>query len=344
MAYQGVLNDIRACVKMQKPERIPVFAMSEEFDVKWHGKYTYEEVATNADKLVEVWSAAIKEFDYDWAWIQLDDCIEFEVLGVGCVGSGNILRATRDYLPAEKETLKNLKMPDPEKSGRMPMKLEAIRRLKDNFGDTICVVGGNAAPYTSAGLLYGLEKPMTMMFEDPDLLKDTIDFFVELQTRWGLAQIAAGADAIWLGDCNAFSGMLSPKQYREFAFTPCQKVVAAYKKAGGMTFLHNSEISLPHIALECELGADVISIGPGADFAQVKAATEGKTCIMGNLDPIEVLLKGSPELVAAEVERIMAIGKKGAGYIFDDGEMIPRDVPVENMRALMKTAKALSAA
>lgn len=28
-----------ACVEMRKPGRIPVFAMSEEFDVKWYGKY-----------------------------------------------------------------------------------------------------------------------------------------------------------------------------------------------------------------------------------------------------------------------------------------------------------------
>jgi uroporphyrinogen decarboxylase len=316
--------------------------MSEEFDVKWYGKYTYEEVVTNADRLVEVWSTAIKEFDYDWAWLQLDDCIEFETLGVGCVGSGNILRATHDYLPAAKETLKKLKMPDPKKSGRMPMKLEAIRRLKDTFKDTVCVVGGNAAPYSSAGLLYGLEKPMLMMFEDPDLLKDTMDFFVELQTMWGIAQIKAGADAIWLGDCNAFSGILSPKQYKEFAFEPCKKVVAAYRKAGGMTFLHNSEISLPHIALECELGVDVISIGPAADFAQVKTTTKGRTCIMGNLDPIKVLMNSTPEEVDRETERIMKIGKIGGGYMFNTGEMNPRDVPEENMRTMIKTAKKLA--
>ena len=109
MAYQGVMDDIRACVALKKPRRIPVLPMSEEFDVKWYGKYTYEEMIQSADKLVEVWSAAVREFDYDWAWLQIDDCIEFEVLGVGCVGEGNILRATHDYLPATRETLKSLR-------------------------------------------------------------------------------------------------------------------------------------------------------------------------------------------------------------------------------------------
>ena len=264
MAYSEVMNDIKTCVKSGIPTRVPVFALSEEFDVKWYGKYTYEEVCTDAGKLAEVWGAAIEEFDYDCAWLQIDDCIEFEVLGVGCYGKDNIVRATKDYLPASIETLKNLKMPDFHHDGRMPMKLKAIRKLKEMFKDTVCVVGSNAAPYSSVGLLYGLETAMMLMYENTKLLKDTMDFFIELQSMWGLAQLKAGADAIWLGDCNAFSGMLSLQQYKDFVFEPCKKVVETYNKAGGLTFIHNSEISIPYLELEMRLGADVISVGPGA--------------------------------------------------------------------------------
>ena len=109
-----------------------------------------------------------------------------------------------------------------------------------------------------------------------------------------------------------------------------------------MTFLHNSEISLPHVEIECELGAEVISIGPGADLERIKAFTEGKRCIMGNLDPIEILMKSTPAKIEKEVERIMNIGKRGAGYIFNVGEMVPRDTPTENMKAMMQRAKRLS--
>lgn len=342
MAYRGVMDDIRACVALKNPRRIPVFAMSEEFDVKWYGKWTYEEVVQSADKLAEVWSAAVREFDYDWAWLQIDDCIEFEVLGVGCVGEGNILRATHDYLPATRETVKSLKLPDPARAGRMPIKLEALRRLKAEFGDTVCVVGSNAAPYSSAGLLFGLETPMLLMYDDPDLLRDTMDFFVDLQSRWSVAQIKAGADAIWLGDCNAFSGLLSPTQYKEFAAEPCRKVIQACQKAGGLVFLHNSEVSIPHIELECQLKPDVVSVGPGADLKAVLDAARGQVCIMGNLDPIEVLMRGTPAQVENEVERIMAIGRQGTSFMLDSGEMVPRDVPVENMRAMMRKGHQLA--
>jgi uroporphyrinogen decarboxylase len=316
--------------------------MSEEFDVKWYRHYTYEEAIQDADRLVEVWSAAVREFDYDWVWLQIDDCIEFEVLGVGCVGEGNILRATHHYLPATRETLNSLKMPDPSRDGRMPAKLEALRQFKAEFGDTVCVVGSNAAPYSSAGLLYGLQIPMLLMYDDPSLLCDTMDFFVDLQSRWSVAQLEAGADAIWLGDCNAFSGLLSPAQYKEFAAEPCRKVIQACQKAGGMVFLHNSEISIPHLELEFDLKPEVVSVGPGADMDAVLRAARGRMCIMGNVDPIEVLLRGTVEHVEAEVERIMAIGRQGTGFMLDSGEMIPRDVPVENMHAMIRRGHQLA--
>ena len=108
MAYKGCMDDVRAAVGLKQPKQVPIFANSEEFDVKWHGKYPYEELCQSGDKMAEVWIAAVEEFDYDWAWLQIDDCFEFEPLGVGTKGEGDILRATSAYLPAARETLDTL--------------------------------------------------------------------------------------------------------------------------------------------------------------------------------------------------------------------------------------------
>jgi uroporphyrinogen-III decarboxylase len=68
----------------------------------------------------------------------------------------------------------------------------------------------------------------------------------------------------------------------------------------------------------------------------------GRLPLCGNLDPIKVLWQGTPETIAAEVERIMGICKEGGGYVFNTGEMVPRATPVENMDAFMTAAKKLS--
>jgi hypothetical protein len=86
MAYEGLLDDVRKAIALEKPSRLPAFACSEEFDVKWYGKWDYETLCRDGDKIAEAWIAAIDEFDYDWAWVQIDDCFEFEPLGVGYRG------------------------------------------------------------------------------------------------------------------------------------------------------------------------------------------------------------------------------------------------------------------
>jgi uroporphyrinogen decarboxylase len=337
------MDNVRACVRLEVPNRVPVFALSEEFDVKWYGKYFYEEICQDGDKMAEVWAAATEAFDYDWAWLQVDDCFEIEPLGVGCYGEGNILRATKDYLPPGWETLKRLKVPDPLRAGRMPEKLKALKLLRKHFGDRACIVGGNAAPFSSACLLYGLTEALMMIHIEPNLLRSTIDFFVELQIAWGVAQIEAGAHALWLGDCNAMSNLISAEQYKQFAMEPCAKVIEAYRKAGGLTFLHNSEEKIPHLELSTQVGASSINVGPGIDIGKAKEVLRGKVCLSGNLEPIQLLMNGTPEEVAAEAERIMKTASPGGGFMFNSGEMNPRDVPEANVRAMIRAAKKFAA-
>ena len=339
MAYDGVIEDVRKAIALQQPGRLPVLACSEEFDVKWHGRYSYEEVCRDGRKMAEVWIAAIEHFDYDWAWLQVDDCFEFEPLGVGTRGEGNILRATKDYLPATQQTLDGLRIPDPHADGRMPEKLRAIRLIREHFGDRVLIEGSCAAPYSSVGLLFGLEETMMLTATGSDLLERACDFFVELQSVYIRAQIEAGAHAVWLGDCNAFSGMLSLEQYRRFAFPSCKRLVDRAHDAGAIVHLMNSEISIPYLLAESELGVDIINCGPGADMAAASKALAGRTCLSGNLDPIEVLMRGTPQQVARETERIVRTCGPAGGYLFCTGEMNPRDTPVENMQAMIEAVR-----
>ena len=187
--------------------------MSEEFDVKWHGKYTYEEFCQSGEKIFEVYVAAIDYFDYDWAWVQIDDCYEFEPLGVGVHGEDNILRATCRYLPATREALAALPALDPLRDGRMPEKLKALRRLRRHYGDSCLIVGSCAAPFSAVGLMWGIEESMVMLLADPELLREAMEYWAAFYKRYIQAQRDAGAHAIWLGDCNAFSNLVSAEQY-----------------------------------------------------------------------------------------------------------------------------------
>lgn len=343
MAYHGVIEDFRKIRENKIPRRVPVVAASEEFDVKWYGKYNYEEFCQDGDKMFEVTKAAVEHFNYDWAWLQIDDCFEFEPVGVTVKGEGNILRATCGYLPADRKTLRSFPTMDPEKDGRMPEKLKAIRKLKDYFNDTVLVTGSCAAPFSAVGLTFSIEESMMLMYTDPDFLFEAMEYWKEFYKRYIKAQKQAGADAIWLGDCNAFSSMVSAEQYIEFIL-PVTKELVTYceKELDIMIWMHNSEIKLENVLSHLPVGMSFESIGPDADIRQIREATRGKQAISGNLDPLKVLWQGNPDSIATDVERIMKICKDGGGFIFNTGEMNPRETPVENMEAYMFAARDLA--
>jgi uroporphyrinogen decarboxylase len=106
-----------------------------------------------------------------------------------------------------------------------------------------------------------------------------------------------------------------------------------------MIWLHNSETNLENIISHLPLGVSFENIGPAADIKQISESLKGKSAISGNLDPLHVLWKGTPELIERETFRIISACKNNQGYIFNTGEMNPRDVPEENMRSMMNEAR-----
>jgi uroporphyrinogen-III decarboxylase len=97
-----------------------------------------------------------------------------------------------------------------------------------------------------------------------------------------------------------------------------------------------------HVRSHFPLGYSYENIGPDADIKEIRETTKGTVAISGNIDPIKVLWKGTPELVEQEVERIMKTCKEGGGYVFSSGEMVPRDTPEENISAMVQAVKRLA--
>jgi uroporphyrinogen decarboxylase len=337
MAYPGVVEDLRTCARREIPSRVPVFALGEEFDVEQYG-VDYREYIWSVDKMVECQLQAVESFGYDWILLHPDDYIEFEPLGVRTQGAERSPPAAVMCLPTTRETLTSLKLPDPATDGRMPVHLEALRGIKDAHGDSLVVSGRCAAPFSATALLYGISEALLLLLDDEALFRDTCEFCVELMSQWGVAQIEAGADAIWLGDCVASSGFCSPQHYADVAVEPAFRVAEAIKAAGGTVIYHAGDHSLPHL----EIGArcfDIINVGEGLDMAQAKAAIGSQACLSGNAHPIKLMNCQSLDEVAAETARIVEAGKPGGGYIFNTGEGIPRQVKPEVVRTMVRTAK-----
>ena len=333
MAYAGVLNDLRACIELRQPERMPAFALGLEFDLVQAG-LNNAEGRTDVDKVVRATLEAIRRFGYDWAVVFPDDYVEFEPLGLEMNDAANTPAIPNTYLPMDRETLRTFRLPDPQEDMRMPIHLEMIRQLKTKLGDTACVVGRIAAPFSTLALVYGIDAALTTMLIDPDLVRDNLRHFIQHQTAFGKAQLEAGADLFWLGDCVAASNFISPDQFSEFAFDAAAEVAEPLRAMGGYLLYHAGETSVTHLKLETQLPISAVNVGEGVSIAALKEELGARVCLAGNFDPI-LLRDGTPEQIAHVTGKMIRENAPGGGYIFCTGEGVMANTPAGNVVAMM---------
>jgi len=333
-----VIENVQACVDLGVPYELPVFALSQEFDAKY-AELTYGEYIRDANTIIETQLLVRERFGWDWFWLHIDDTLEFEPLGVEVAADDNVVPATVGYPPFDRENLRRLRVPNPKSDGRLPILLDAIAGLYEARGDKTCVTGRIAAPFTGVTLTFGMAETFLMMQDDPDLVRDAMKFAEELALEIGLAQIEAGAHAIWLGDCNASTHLMSPGQFEEWALEPCKRVTKAFKKAGAFVFLHNSEEDMTGLKMQALTEPSIMSVGPAAHMAKVRAAVPN-VALMGNVDPIGLLQLGSASQVAGQTDQLVRVAATG-GMIINSGECIPREAKGPNLHTMIDTAKKI---
>ena len=336
--YPSVKSDFLACVEGRVPGRMPLVSLAMEFYAHQAG-VSDEDLRENVDAAVGCVLDALRRYDEDWAIVFPDDYIEFEPLGLPMRVARDLPAMPAAYLPFTRDTLRRLTIPDSARAMRMPLHLEMIRRVKRAVGAEALVMGRIAAPYSSLALVYGIERLMLGTLLDADLVQDNLEFFVEHQIAFGKAQLAAGADLLWLGDCCAASTFISPDQYAIFAFEPAARVAEAIVANDGLVIYHSAETSLAHLRYQVQLPVHALNIGERkARIAQLKRELDPKLCLMGNFDP-KLLRDGTPDEVSRATEQMVRENLPGGRYIFNTGEGVMRTTPPENYEAMCQAAR-----
>ena len=339
MAYEGIRADFLACSELRAPSRMPVFALGLEYEYLRSGM-TYRDTRTDVDGMVRSQVAAVRDYDYDWAIIFPDDYIEFEPLGLEMRDDADHPTMPSKYLPMDRETLSRFRIPDAHKDMRCPIHLEMLRKTKEALGDTVLVMGRIAAPFSTLGLIYGIDELMVKLLTEPDLVRDNLKFFVEHQIAFGKAQLEAGADLLWLGDCMSASKFIRLEHSMEFAFGPAAQVAEALKNCGGLLIYHNNETEIPFLAEQVQLPVHAVNVGEGVSIAEIKRQVRPRIAFTGNFEPM-LLRDSPPETVAEVTEKMVRENLPGGGYMFNTGEGVMQNSEPANVAAMMQTARRI---
>lgn len=95
---------------------------------------------------------------------------------------------------------------------------------------------------------------------------------------------------------------------------------------------------------EAEAGVDILeTLEPppisDVDLKDAKKRIGDKVVLSGNLDPINILEKGTPKQIREEVKKCLDAAAEGGGYIFSTADQITHLTPIENVIVMVDAVK-----
>jgi uroporphyrinogen decarboxylase len=258
-----------------------------------------------------------------------------------------------DALPTAKRPLltelsdvDQLRVPDPQCDGRMPVYLDAVRLLSAALGDRVAIRGTGTGPFSIAAYLFGMQRFLMLLAEietrdaapdDERRVHQLLSMAADASAAFLKAQLEAGAHILYLGDSLASADVISPAMYRRFAMPYHQRIFAEVNGRGAFTLLHICGDNTPMLDALAETGANILEIDHKMDLGLCKQRVGDRVCLIGNLDPVQIILHGSTEDVRHESRRCIEQAGQGGGFILGTGCFVPYDSPLENLRAMVET-------
>lgn len=329
---------VMAAFNGEKPDRVPVILLLREWPLM-QVNFTLTEAMKYPEKYVYAQYNCLREFGYDAVGDPQGIHAESGAMGstidlVEGYPPKVVGFAVKDYA----RDLPRLKMLDPKKDGWLPVILEIVRQLKNLCRDEYPVYGYVQAPFRHASMLRGFDFVLRDVYKNKENLKELLKITTESQKIWGLALVEAGADIIMVSDPTSSGDAVSPRVWEEFGVPYFADVVRTLKKTGVKVFSHICGDTNDRLESISSLGQDCLSVDQKVDLAHARKVLGPKRCIMGNIDPTNLLPFGSPEEVSKQsVKTIEQAGKEGA-FVLSGGCLI-LDAPPENIRAMVNTAK-----
>jgi len=259
--------------------------------------------------------------------VRLPFCLTVEAEALGCP----ILPGSRISQPSvsapvvcDYSDIEKLTVPDPAVTARMPAVQEAIGIARDKVGEDVPIIAGITAPFTLAGHIRGVETMLLDMFDNPDFVKDLIIFATDVAKEYSKALVDAGADAITLIEPSATCELIGPSDFEQYA---APTIGALSKSIKVPTILHICGNTTPILPTLETLDVDAVSIDHVVDVRDAHN-TFKDTVLVGNVNPVDVLLFGTPQDVEAESLKCLDAGVD----ILAPGCGFSPNTPLENMK------------
>ena len=216
-----------------------------------------------------------------------------------------------------------------KESGRIPMILRVMRRMKEAVGDTTALYGLICGPFTLATHLRGNDIFMDM-YDDEDAVAEFLDYCNAVAKKMAEYYIEAGMDVIAVVD--PLISQISSDHFEQFMHKPFSELFAHIRSLGALSSFFVCGDATRNIEVMCKTGPDAVSIDENVDILAAKRITDRyNIAIGGNIPLTTVMLHGNQQdNMKFVVELLDRIDDK-KNFILSPGCDMPYAVPVENV-------------
>lgn len=297
----------------------------------------YHDYVTDHRVLVEAQMVMAEKFDFDYVSVISDPAREAADCGAKVEFFEDQPPAfiEDEALLADKTKFVDLKIPDPHGGVRMMDRIQALALFKEKIQGEKLIEGWVEGPCAEGADLRGINTLMLDFFDDPDFVHDLFSFVVEMELKFAKAQIDAGAELIGIGD--AAASLVGPQIYETFVWPYEKRIVEGIHEMGAKARLHicgNTRFALGGMG---RLGCHIVDLDYPAPMHEARKEMGDQQILLGNLNPVSVLLEGGVNDVLQGVEQCHR--EAGSRFIVGAGCEIPRDTPKENVKSLFEYAR-----
>ncbi len=239
--------------------------------------------------------------------------------------------------------IEELPVADPYKDGRLPLFLDGVKKLLDEVKHEVSVGSSVAGPFSTAATVIGTERFLKDIRKNPE----AIHKLLAQVTKSVLAYMDAVMDlgvVPSMPDPVASGTLISTKTFSEFALPYLETCVEHIRsRMGRGPTLHICGTTKKHWPEIKKLNLSALSLDNIDDIGEACDTLGDKFCIVGNVDPVKIMLKGTKETIYAAVkECIDKAWNNPKGFVLATGCDIPINAPVENVHFFMEAARLYS--
>jgi uroporphyrinogen-III decarboxylase len=332
----------RQAARLGEPERVPVALIVDSPWLPGYAGIDTRDYFLLPDKWLEVNLGLLDRFpDVAWIpgfWVEYGMAAEPSAFGARVHFHADRPPSV-EPLVADMAFWANAKPVNPREDGLMPLVLRLYevmdQRLEaEDLGiKMVCARG----PMTVAGWLVGITPLMMGLVTEPERVGKILDTVTTSIIDWLQAQLDVLRQPEGIMLLDDLVGMVSEHHYQEMIHPHLRRIFDVFD---GLIRVYHNDTPCPHLLGSlAEANFDVFNFSHKVGADEVKDKMGHRVALMGNVPPLDVGVRGTPEDVTRSARECLDRAAQGGGMILSFGGGLSPGTPPENIDALVAAAR-----